>query len=422
MELLELLLVAAKPVVKVLIITALGSFLALGRVDILGPEAKEHLNRVVFFVFTPALVYSKLSKTITWNSLMLLWFMPINILLTFIVGSALGCVLIKITKPPPHLRGLIISTCSAGNLGNLLLIIVPALCQEQGSPFGDADTCDSYGNAYAALSMAIGAIFIWSYTYNILRMYANGSTNETEGPNGAAESTYTCSFPEESSNLPENGHAVGESSCQRLLSSVHNENQITISLIRSTETPHKQKAPMLKRVSNMLSNLHLEKLLAPSTIAVLIGFLVGAISPIRSTIVSSSGPLRVVQDAVTLLGEGAIPSLTLILGANLLKGLNSSEMRINLIIGIIIMRYILLPLAGIGIIKLASHLGLISSDPLYKFILLTQYALPPAMAIGTMTQLFGAGQSECSIIFLWTYALAILSLTLWSTFFLVLVS
>ncbi|ERN11518.1 hypothetical protein AMTR_s00022p00124760 [Amborella trichopoda] len=241
MELLELLLVAAKPVVKVLIITALGSFLALGRVDILGPEAKEHLNRVVFFVFTPALVYSKLSKTITWNSLMLLWFMPINILLTFIVGSALGCVLIKITKPPPHLRGLIISTCSAGNLGNLLLIIVPALCQEQGSPFGDADTCDSYGNAYAALSMAIGAIFIWSYTYNILRMYANGSTNETEGQNGAAESTYTCSFPEEPSNLPENGHAVGESSCQRLLSSVHNENQITISLIRSTETPHKQK-------------------------------------------------------------------------------------------------------------------------------------------------------------------------------------
>lgn len=41
---------------------------------------------------------------------------------------------------------------------------------------------------------------------------------------------------------------------------------------------------------------------------------------------------------------------------------------------------------------------------------------------GTITQLFGAGESECSVIMLWTYALASVSITLWSTFFLWLVS
>jgi len=40
------------------------------------------------------------------------------------------------------------------------------------------------------------------------------------------------------------------------------------------------------------------------------------------------------------------------------------------------------------------------------------------MMAGTITQLFGAGQSECSVIMLWTYALASVAVTLWSTLFL----
>ena len=83
------------------------------------------------------------------------WFMPVNILLTFIIGSVLAWILIKITRTPPHLQGLVIGCCSAGNLGNLLLIIVPAVCNESNSPFGDSTVCSSYGMAYASLSMAV---------------------------------------------------------------------------------------------------------------------------------------------------------------------------------------------------------------------------------------------------------------------------
>lgn len=36
---------------------------------------------------------------------------------------------------------------------------------------------------------------------------------------------------------------------------------------------------------------------------------------------------------------------------------------------------------------------------------------------GTMTQLFEADESECSVIMLWTYAIAAFSLTIWSTIF-----
>jgi hypothetical protein len=41
---------------------------------------------------------------------------------------------------------------------------------------------------------------------------------------------------------------------------------------------------------------------------------------------------------------------------------------------------------------------------------------------GTITQLFGAGESEYSVIMLWTYALASIFLTLWSTLFMWLVA
>jgi len=36
---------------------------------------------------------------------------------------------------------------------------------------------------------------------------------------------------------------------------------------------------------------------------------------------------------------------------------------------------------------------------------------------GTIMQLFGVGESECSVIFVWLYALASVAVTFWSAFF-----
>ncbi|RHN54503.1 putative membrane transport protein [Medicago truncatula] len=104
------------------------------------------------------------------------------------------------------------------------------------------------------------------------------------------------------------------------------------------------------------------------------------------------------------------------------SGLKGASTPFWTIIGIIAVRYIFLPISGILIVKGATHLGLVQVDPLYQFILLLQYALPPAMSIGTIAQLFGAGESECSVMMLWTYALASIAVTLWSTYFMWLVS
>lgn len=64
------------------------------------------------------------------------------------------------------------------------------------------------------------------------------------------------------------------------------------------------------------------------------------------------------------------------------SGLKGSGIRFTLIVGILAVRFVLLPLLGIVIVKSAVQFGLVHSDPLYQFILLLQFAVPPAMNIG----------------------------------------
>ncbi|KAG2698009.1 hypothetical protein I3843_07G130100 [Carya illinoinensis] len=417
MELLQLFITASVPVLKVLLITALGSYLALDSVDILGEDARKHLNTVVFYVFNPALVATKLAQTITFESMVKLWFMPINILFTFIIGSVLGWIVVLVTGAPPRLRGLIVGCCAAGNLGNILLIIIPSVCKEKGGPFGAPDVCQTYGLAYVSLSMAIGAIYLWSYVYNIVRISSRSGTRESEA------NEFSISKPARESSTSDLG--VREpllSSPKEFLIPENNKDQYALPCTRAVARSEVAVSDKVKQhISMLLRRINLKTIFAPSTIGAIVGFTIGLIPDIRKLLIGDGALLRVIQDSASLLGDGAIPAVTLIVGGNLLKGLKGPGIQKSLIIGIVVVRYIALPLTGIFIIKGAHQIGLVHSDPLYQFILLLQYAVPPAMNIGTITQLFGAGESECSVIMLWTYALASISLTLWSTFFMWLV-
>ncbi|GMP26903.1 hypothetical protein CsSME_00003151 [Camellia sinensis var. sinensis] len=169
MGFLSLLEVASMPILQVLIISILGAFMATDYLNLLPTASRKSLNKIVFMVFTPSLMFASLAETVTFQDLIAWWFMPINVGLTFLFGGILGWIAVKILKPKPHLEGLIIATCSSGNLGNLMLIVVPAICSEEGSPFGNHKACSSVALSYASFSMALGGFFIWTYTYQLIR-------------------------------------------------------------------------------------------------------------------------------------------------------------------------------------------------------------------------------------------------------------
>lgn len=405
--------VASMPILQVLLISGLGAFMATEYCGLLTADARKSLNKIVFMVFTPSLMFAGLARTVTFQDIISWWFMPVNIAFTFLIGGMLGWIVVKLLKPKPYLEGLVIATCASGNLGNLLLIIVPAICNEDNSPFGDKSACSSVGLSYASFSMALGGFFIWTYTYQLVRSSSvkykelQAADDFSKQPNKDLDSN-------ESTRL-----LKGENQ-EPVAISVHStktvedvEDQAVISQ-ESTGKSKKESVTLWGKFAGVLHKI-LEELLAPATLAAILGFIFGAISWLRKLIIGDSAPLRVIQDSVKLLGDGTIPCITLILGGNLTQGLRTSRIRPWVILGVLSVRYIISPAIGIGVVKAANSLGFLPPDPLYHYVLMVQFTLPPAMNIGTMTQLFNVGQEECSVLFLWTYLAAALALTFWST-------
>lgn len=412
--------VASMPIVQVLIISVLGALMATDYFKLLPPEARRSLNRIVFSIFTPSLMFASLSQTITMKDIISWWFMPISIGLTFLFGGFFGWIVVKVLKPKPHLEGLIIAICSSGNLGNLLLIIIPAICEEDGNPFGDKSTCSTIGLSYASYSMALGGFYIWTYTYQLIR-----SSSLRLRAQLAAEATMVFKEPNKDLDANEKSFLLENEAPQEHLpisvlpiKSTQNdaENPINESLEANNKLKKQDGASFLSQVIGILHSI-VEELMAPPTIGAILGFLFGAVTWLRNLIIGESAPLRVIQDSVKLLGNATIPCITLILGGNLTQGLRNAKVSPLVIAAVLCVRHIFSPLIGIGIVKAASHLGLLPPDPLFHFVLMIQFTMPPAMNIATMTQLFDVAQEECSVLFLWTYLGAALALALWSTVF-----
>ncbi|KAK4764024.1 hypothetical protein SAY87_013462 [Trapa incisa] len=409
-----LLEVASMPVLQVLLISFLGAFMATGYCNLLPTDARRSLNKIVFIVFTPSLIFASLAKTVTLQDIISWWFMPINIGITFLVGGILGWLLVKLLKPKPHLEGLVIATCSAGNLGNLMLIVVPAICKEKGSPFGDRDVCSTAGLSYASMSMALGGFYIWTYTYHLMRSSSvkYKTLQMSEEYEEVLKSPKIDIDADVQTRLLE-GEGQGKSIS---VSTSMNMDELEDQPIVSVEPMnHKEKhATFWSRLKAFLHTI-LQELLAPPTIAAILGFIFGAVTWLKNLIIGDAAPLRVIQDSIKLLGDGTIPCITLILGGNLTQGLRSSKIQPLVTIGVICIRYLLQPVIGIGIVKAASTLGFLPSNKLFQYVLLVQFTLPPAMNIGTMSELFDVGQEECSVLFFWTYLVAAIALTVWST-------
>ncbi|KAJ7944012.1 Auxin efflux carrier family protein [Quillaja saponaria] len=441
MKFMNIFIVSLMANLKLLLLTGVGSFIALDRFGIFGEQARKHMNIISFFVFTPALIASKLAETITFKSLVMLWFMPFNVLVSFIIGSFFGWILLKFITVPHTLRGLVLGSCAAGNLGNIFFIIIPSICKDRGSPFGATDICNTHGLAYASLSMAIGTIYLWLYVYNMIRVAVSQRSDvvvsNSEEEIEANKMKSIDSSPKSPQNIsrdssitpPMNPNSEMCSQLQDNMDKLELDHQPEPECVVVTITPdEKLKQTLVEKIQLQVKDiatkyLNMETLFAPSTVAAMIGIIIGIVPPFRKLIIGDSARLRVIENSTSLLGDAAIPTTTLILGANLIKGLRKSSLKISVIISIVIVRYILLPITGVIVVKAAIHFGLIHrSDSLYQYVLLLQFTIPPAMQIGTITQLFGIGESECSVIFLSTYALAPVALTLWSTLFLRLVA
>ncbi|WJX55945.1 hypothetical protein P8452_41657 [Trifolium repens] len=420
MGFLQLLEAASMPVIQVLLISALGAFMATQYFNnLLSPDFRKSLNKVVFIVFTPSLVFASFARSVSLEDMISWWFMPVNVGLTFLIGGILGWILVKLLKPNLKVEGLIIASVSSGNMGNLPIVIIPAICDENGGPFGARDICHSNALSYASFSMALGGIFIWTYTFQTIRsrslkFKALEAAEIIKTPNkdldGNVDTPLLHGKDDENTAIEVAPLSYNEDSESQII----DEQDQPIVL-------KKEKQSFFHKIVEVLGDL-LEELMSPPAIATFFGFLFGAVAWLRNLIIGDNAPFSVIQDTLELLGNGTIPCITLLLGGNLTQGLKSSSVKPLTLISIIVARLFVLPLIGLFIVKAAASFGFLPVDPLFQYTLVMQYAMPPAMNISTMAQLFDVGNEECSVILLWTYSAAAIALTAWSTFLLWLLS
>ncbi|VVB14114.1 unnamed protein product [Arabis nemorensis] len=351
----SLLEVASMPVIQVLIISLIGAFLATDRCKLFPVESRNSMNKVVYVLFAPALMFANLAQTVTLQDIISWWFMPVNMGLTFLIGGILGWIVVKIVKPPPYLEGLIVATCSSGNMGNLPIVLVPAICDEDKSPFGNRSVCRTIGLSYASFSMALGGFYIWTYTFRLIK----GSAMKLK----AMEDSESLVITSSNSDL-EADHKT------QLLGVPDDKKKIVV----------KEETGFWRKGVDFLHEI-LEELLAPPTVGAIIGFIFGAVKWLRNLIIGEDAPLRIIQGTAKLLGDGTIPCMTIILGGNLIQGLRSSAVKPVVVLGIVCVRYIFLPIIGIGIVKTAASFGFLPPDPLFQYVLMLQFTLPPAMNI-----------------------------------------
>ncbi|PWA62867.1 auxin efflux carrier family protein [Artemisia annua] len=433
--------VASMPIIQVLIVSVIGAIIVIDHFNLLSNDTRQSLNRIVFVAFTPCLIFACLAESVTFQDIISRWFMAVNIGITFLCGGTLGWIAVKLIKPEPHIEGLIIAMCATGDLGNILLLIIPAICTQSGSPFGDHNSCKAIGLSYSSFSMALGCFYIWTYTYQLIRN--SGVKYKAMIESEVRSKQPNKDFDSNEKSLLLNGVAVPVS----YSTSVDPENSTMVCpQLTSVET---KEGSSSSRLSEVLKNILVELLTPPTIGSVrfflslinpfptsnfigvkiyqskcasctdhqIAGFVFGAVPWLKNLLIGDDAPLRVIQDSITLLGEGTLPCVTLILGGNLIQGLRKASIRPIIIITIIVVRYIILPIIEIGAIKAAGALGLLPSDPLFSFVLMIQFAIPPSMNIIIMTQLFDVGQEECSVLTMWTYIVAVFALTGWSTVF-----
>lgn len=65
----------------------------------------------------------------------------------------------------------------------------------------------------------------------------------------------------------------------------------------------------------------------------------------------------------------------------MITGLQSSKVKLPVIISVIVAKFMIIPAIGLLIVRTAASFHWFPADPLFQYVLVLQYAMPPAMNI-----------------------------------------
>ncbi|ONM36871.1 PIN-formed protein14 [Zea mays] len=371
---LSMLKYAVLPIAKVFTVCFMGFLMASKYVNILQPNGRKLLNGLVFSLLLPCLIFSQLGRAITIEKMIQWWYIPVNIVVGAVSGSLIGFVVASIIRPPyPYFKFTVIHI-GIGNIGNIPLVLIAALCRDPSNPFGDSDKCNQDGNAYISFGQWVGAIIVYTYVFKMLApppgQTFDGSEEDGIPIKASGENTVpqVGKYPmnTNSSTVPENEPLLSAGEVQKE---------------RATSVGTK----IMGYVKCVVKFLKDKQLLQPPIIASAFAIAIGVIPFLKNFVLTDDAPLFFFTDSCLILGEAMIPCILLAVGGNLVDGPGEGSKRLGVrtTVAIIFARLVLVPLAGVGITMLVDKLGFIpEGDRMFKFVLLLQHSMPTSVLSG----------------------------------------
>uniref|UniRef100_A0A6N2K9F4 Auxin efflux carrier family protein n=1 Tax=Salix viminalis TaxID=40686 RepID=A0A6N2K9F4_SALVM len=390
--------IAVLPIAKVFTMCFLGFLMASKYVNILPASGRKLLNGLVFSLLLPCLIFSQLGQAVTLEKMLEWWFIPMNVVLGSISGSIIGFIVASIVRPPYPFFKFSIIQIGIGNIGNVPLVLIAALCRDTSNPFGDSEKCSTDGTAYISFGQwalvdecQVGAIILYTYVFNMLAPPPEGT------------------FYIEDANLP-------------LKSPAKDAPLEQVPLLLQEDAPEELDALKRGKIKQFLVFLHfklnLKQILQPPIIASILAMFLGAIPFLKRLIFTTDAPLFFFTDSCIILGEAMIPCILLALGGNLIDGPGSSKLGFRTTAAIIFGRLVLVPPVGLGIVTLADKLGFLpAGDKMFKFVLLLQHTMPTSVLSGAVANLRGCGREAAAVLF-WVHIFATISMAGWIVLYL----
>ncbi|KAK4755465.1 hypothetical protein SAY87_009222 [Trapa incisa] len=390
--------IAVLPIAKVFTMCFLGFLMASKYVNILPANGRKLLNGLVFSLLLPCLIFSQLGQAITLKKMIQWWFIPMNVVLAAISGSIIGFIVATIVRPPYPFFKFTIIHIGIGNIGNVPLVLISALCRDQNNPFGDSETCSTDGTAYISFGQWVGAIILYTYVFDMLAPPPEGT------------------FDIDELNLPTRNPLEGSAR------SVTNTAPEKVPLLTQPEAQPNpdpvKKGKIRETLEYLYEKLKIKQILQPPIIASILAMGFGVVPFFKKLIFTSEGPLFFFTDSCIILGEAMIPCILLALGGNLVNGPGSSKLGLKTTAAIIFARLVLVPPTGLGIVMLADKLGFLpAGDKMFRFVLLLQHTMPTSVLSGAVANLRGCGREAAAVLF-WVHIFAILSMAGWITLYL----
>ncbi|XP_024516669.1 protein PIN-LIKES 6 [Selaginella moellendorffii] len=372
------------PIAKVLVMCALGLLMASSYINILNATSRKQLSKLVFQVFLPCLIFTQLGTAVTLEKLLEWWFIPVNVLISSTLGCLLGLLVALLIKPPPRFFKFTIVMIGIGNIGNIPLVLVGAICRDKNNPFNDPDTCNTDGVAYISYGQWVGAVIVYTFVY---RMLAPPASEEEE----ASKSREPLLVDHSSSDASESDNVVP-----------------------STNSKCRKVSQAVARIKLWLQSARIGDILQPPVAASLLALVFGATPFLKMLFLEDDAVFYFLSDSLNILGGAMIPCIMLVLGGNLVKGPGASELGLKTTVAITVVRLVLVPPMGIAVVSLAEKLNLLPpNNKMFRFVLLLQHSMPTSILAGAVASLQGYAEQEASAILFWEHIASVVTMTGW---------